>query len=664
MVVWVPEGRAPHDLVWSDKCWPAAWPKDVTVLFYGCEDVPAPVASWINRGATFVAHNAESFDAEAWARLVKHRIEPEWYDTIHTCRAAGLPAGLDAACKALGVPGKDDDGKRALKLLYTARARAGYVEYPVGTTQLWERMLAYNIGDVLGLRAVYEATDEFGEQDVLLAHGRINARGIPVDIEFAALLRALWLEYQAQAARTVHELTEEVITGDDTRSPQKVKAWLKTQGIDMPSLERKVVEQLIDDPDSFFGDTDDPRVARVITVLRERAQAVRATPAKVERAINSADSDSRVRNVFVYHGAHTGRFSGRDLQPHNFARGVKFDTERALALYGEKRLDLAAVKALCGKTPVGDALATLMRPVIRAARGKRLVPVDYSAVEGRGLAWIASERNAMAIFNDPAECIYCDMATKLYARKIVRGMPERQVGKQIVLGCGYGMGANKFGDQAKFASIDLEAAGTSAEACVKAYRGGYPAIPALWRAFNRAAFEAVEHGRSTRVGKCLFERSGSWLTIMLPSRRKLRYRNPRVEMQQPKWAPTGEKQRALVYDSPHGYQKTIYGGLIAENVVQGLCRDLLAHALVVLDNRYPVVMHVHDEAVFEVSTGTEDLALRQACEVMSTPPWWAEGFPLRVEGFTCEHYSKAAFSTSWKCDAMLGRVLEFKRDAD
>jgi DNA polymerase len=658
VIVWVPEGRSPKGFAWSDRCWPKDW-EPRPVLFYTSAGVPRPIKWDIENGATFIAHNAEGFDAPAWELLVGGP-QPTWYDTIHAARAAGLPAGLDKACRALGVPGKSDEGKRALKMLYTAKMKGRDAEYPVGTVPLWETMLAYNVGDVLGMEELYRATVDCGEPDVLDAHCAVNSRGCPIDLAFAGVLRKLWTIHQDQSACEVEahikEIDGVIAGGFNPRSAAAIKKWLAGIGLAVPSLNRAAVEEMIRDPEGAFGDTDDPRVITAIAVIRARQQAALATPGKVDRAIQSCDPDGRARGLFVYHGAHTGRWSGRDIQPHNFPRGTKGDVGAVLATYHERGdLSLDDVRSAFPGKPAGDALATLMRPVIRAGPGKRLVVIDYGSVEARGLAWAAREQRALDVFSDPHSDIYCDMAGKLYGKTVTKkDERERQVGKTIVLGCGYQMGANKFAASCSLQGVDLAAAGTTADACVKAYREGYPAIPALWRDLDRAA-RMARRGITSIAGRCVFSRTPDVLIIQLPSGRKLRYRKPGIEMQVPAWG--GDPRETLTYEAPHGYRKALYGGLLAENIVQALCRDLLATALVQLDPIYPVVLHVHDELVMEVDEGIAGDALRDAGIVMSAPPDWADGFPLRVEGFVTEHYGKAAPRGAPKVDAMLGRVM-------
>jgi len=118
----------------------------------------------------------------------------------------------------------------------------------------------------------------------------------------------------------------------------------------------------------------------------------------------------------------------------------------------------------------------------------------------------------------------------------------------------------------------------------------------------------------------------------------------------------------IVYRHHHGYEAALYGGLLAENITQGACRDMLAHALVMFKLKdTPVVLHVHDEIVLEVPDELVEMQLRAACEIMSQPPAWGSGFPLVVEGYSCKRYVKAPFKDSHRATALNGYILEETR---
>lgn len=445
--VWVPPGRAPAG--WDgepDRLWPDGWQRGgYTLQTWAGEPPPPAVERAIADGWTFAAHNAAGFDAEAWARLVAGP-QPVWYDTLPCARAGGLPGGLDALGLRLVGRGKDG-GKEALKLLYTAKMTPRGPRYNVATLHLWWEMLRYNVADVLLLERVYSTVEGYGEADVLETHHTIDARGILIDRPLLSTLRDLWSELQGGASDQVAEWTDGAVNEGNIRSVPQVKAWLAKQGLHVDSLNRKSLELLYTNPDEFFGEIPDGvDVSRVIAVLRARQTATRISTGKIDRLIAACagSQDNRARGILVYHGAHTGRWSGRGFQPHNLAKGVAdLDVEACIERAGSGGLTLdylrdavAKCEPVAGLPPsVDDALSTLLRPALVAGPGRTLAIVDYASIEARGIAWIAGQEDSLQVFRDDGDP-YCIMASRIFGRTITKAdKHERQIGKITVLGC-------------------------------------------------------------------------------------------------------------------------------------------------------------------------------------------------------------------------------------
>lgn len=629
IVVWVPRSRLP-ELV-KDVALPAITGYNV-VAHFG-EDPPPGVTDAIAGKRIFVAHNADNFDAPAWARLVGG-VQPEWYDTIHACRASGLPAGLDRASRALGGQGKDARGSRAMKML--THVKAG--NNPVGTTPLWNNLIRYNIVDVLELKRIHELTEP-PDADLLRLHRKINAAGIPVDTALAGHLSVLWEQLGTDAKCRVAEMTGGELSGNDLASPSKIKKYLARKGCIIGSLARAELERMIADPESVFSGVDDETSALLFQVLRARQDSVRTAPGKLER-IKTAAVDGRVKDCFIFHGAHTGRWSARELQPHNFPRGLpSLDMDALLARWadGTLTLDVVAEYAKRAGGSTADALASLLRPVIRASEGSALAICDYASVEARCVAWLARDEAMLQAFSSGRD-IYCEMASAIFGRKITKADKlERQVGKNTVLGCGYQMGANRFTVSAELQGCNLSAAGVTGDECVKAFRRGFPSVPAMWGGFNNAFRRCIGCDARIISSRCVFTGDGTNVYIRLPSGRKLHYRDVRFEMLTPPWG--GEERETPTYASPRGMRRSVFGGSLTENISQATCRDLLASAMLELDRRgHKIVMHVHDEIVVECDDATRTLA--DMLDVMTSPPEWACGFPLAAEGFVSRHYVK------------------------
>jgi DNA polymerase len=237
------------------------------------------------------------------------------------------------------------------------------------------------------------------------------------------------------------------------------------------------------------------------------------------------------------------------------------------------------------------------------------------------------------------------------------------------------MSARRFAEYAALDGIDLAAAGVTAEDVVDTYRESYPAIAGyrvqdglriwreggVWRDVEAAAISAIQFGESGTQAHCHFCKDRDALVIQLPSEREIRYRNAHVEDRVPKFyrdlnLPERTKP-TIIFDSPEHPGITTYGGKLVENLVQAICRDLLAAAMVACEREgLPVVLHCHDELVIEVSVDEAESALRRLVQIMSSPPAWAKGFPIAVEGFMSDRYFKSAPSGACRAKAQNGVI--------
>lgn len=648
-MLWIPPGRAPSWYV-------PTLPETITSCVHVSMDAELPpLLADAAKTHTFVAHNALNFDAPACELLLG--LTPEWYDTMHCARAAGLPGGLDALGEMLTGDGKDETGHKVMKMLCVAKERAGRLTYPVGTDAAWDALIRYNVQDVKLLETVYAETADYGEADVLTADTAINRRGVAVDLELSELLRSAWYQAEEEASAEVGRLTAGWIDTRNIRSVEQVKEWIRTEGIDLTSLDKNQVKRLIESPEELVGDVESDVLANVVEVLKLRQVATSSAPGKLA-SLGESIRGGRAVDLLVYSGAHTGRWSGRGFQPQNLGRGnADVDVEACLDVLDMLRPadgipppgdEVAGVlRNICPGVPLRDVLSTLTRPVFYAPPGKLLLIADYAAIEARGVAWMAGDVAALAPYREGRDP-YCEMASSVFGRAISKADKlERHVGKTLVLGAGYGMSGTKYGIYAKQNGIDLADVGTTAAACVKAYRDRHQGIKRLWYRLGDACMDVVSGGSPQTVAGCYFHMRGRHFAIRLPSGRPIVYRDARVEMQVPVYCmmlglPEVPKP-TVVYTHPRGYRKSLYGGLLCENVVSGSSRDLLAVSLVQCGEELPVVLHVHDEIVAEVDEAGADEALQRLVDIMTDPPAWAEGFPVGVEGFVSPRYVKSPF---------------------
>lgn len=361
-----------------------------------------------------------------------------------------------------------------------------------------------------------------------------------------------------------------------------------------------------------------------VRALAEARQAIQSWPlhyAKVAGILAQAKCrGGRIGAPLKYYGAHTGRWSGSES---------------------------INVQNLGGRGRGGKGTHKLIqqvRNILRAPKGYLLGVNDYSKVEAVGLAWQAGQDDLTKAFRTGADA-YSDLATSLFGfpvRKPGKHDPEcvkkrleicRGFGKDAILGAGYGMGANKFYERC-YTNDDLRPKfddGTFGfefiEHVIGTYRTKYSKIPEYWGLLEKSWRWSTKYAETVVLKKqnLEFSNDGSATFIRLPSGRTLRYPHAAVS-----------RDNRLRY-----HWGDLWGGTLTENVVQALCRDLIAEAILRLgDNGFTVILTVHDEIVCLLEEATAEARLKEMGEIMCELPAWAGGFPLSVEGYVSEFYRK------------------------
>ena len=310
---------------------------------------------------------------------------------------------------------------------------------------------------------------------------------------------------------------------------------------------------------------------------------------------------------------------------------------------------------------VDDVCSAFLRPAIIPEKGKLFLIADYSQIEARGIAWIAGETKLLNLFaanGDP----YKDFAARVYNVPVEEVTnDQRKVGKIAILGLGYGMGEHKMRIFAANSGVDLVKAGVTSTYLVDMYRNTYQKIAGwkpkrkdglesnfrvggIWKDLDRAVKDTVATGQTHHAGRCMFRMQDRDLICTLPSGGMLYYPNARIEDVIPPYVWTMNlppvPKATVVYDSNRGV-KSLFGGLIAENIVQAISRDFLATALVRLEQRgFTPVLHVHDEPVCEVDADKANDLLRPMMNCLLERPEWATDFPLACEGYVSPRFVK------------------------
>lgn len=570
-----------------------------------------------------VAHNA-GFERIMMRDCLKWPVPPmeRWDCTAARAARQALPRSLDGASQALGLKiAKDVDGQRLM--LRMCRPRS--VNEDTGEVIWWEdkprmdRLAQYCATDVEVERELDKLlrplTDK--EREIWRLTETMNDRGVLVDVDWAK--QAVTLNGELLGA-----LNEELSTLTNGRvgavsNVLAMKEWLYEQGVKLlevsdDSLNKKAVENLLK--------TDLPDDVRRVLELRE--EGGKSSVAKYKAMIERASFDNRVRGNLMYHGASTGRWAGAGVQLQNLPRDVVKDWE--------------LTRQSNGKTPLD--LVKMIRGTIIAPKGHRFIWADYAAVEARGVAWLAGQMDLVELFASGGK-VYEQMAGMIFETdpaQIGKDSVERFLGKTVVLGCGYSMGANKFRQtvHAMGQAISEELAYRA----VDTYRKGFAKIPQLWRMLNEAAIEAVRNRTETSYRAIRFYSDGKWLMMMLPSGRKIFYAMPRVVLHA---GPFGQSE-AIEYMAVNSLTKKwgperTFGGKLTENAVQGICRDLIADAMLSLEEAgYTTVASVHDEIICELPDGFGDKD--EMLEIMCRVPTWAKGFPIAADAKEGTRYGK------------------------
>lgn len=544
-----------------------------------------------------VAHNAQ-FERVCLGLLVSSIQDPEqWLDTAAIAAEYGYPASLEGAAKALEVSEKDSAGKKLVKLFTQPNRDGSWNDHTTHPIE-WLDFLAYCEQDVDTMREIHLKLPEFPtpmERKVWIADQRINDRGMRIDRELCTVAAKT-----VESNRDIDIVEFRELTGvDNPRSVQQVKKWSEEVGLNLPNLQAETIQDVIDDPDT------DPVHVRVMELRQDLALAAGG---KFSAALAVVSPDDRIRGGFRFFGAHTGRWSGQRVQPQNLPRATVDDPESAI-------LDL--------KLGFGADSHTL-KALVRSMFVGPISVVDYSAIEARVVAWLANEEWTLEAFREGRD-IYVETANRMSTPSTPL---TRFQGKVAVLALGYNGGVNSL------RAMGAEGTERELRRLVNVWRRANPRIVNLWATME----EAIDGGG--RVGPFIkITRRGRDMKMHLPSGRAIHYHGVRWEKYVVVDKKTGKKQhkQGWRYSDPKkgGARIGTYGGRLVENATQAVARDLLAEALVRLEEAgYPVVGHVHDEVIVESPD------LENVSKIMTKQPRWARGLPIDGEGYLADRYRK------------------------
>ena len=592
------------------------------------EKFPAEVEDAIfDVSVTKTAYNA-NFERTCLSKYFGRYIPPEsWHCSAVQAAMLALPRSLEDVGRVLGLDEqKMKEGKELIRYFCVpckpTKANGGRTRnLPCHAPEKWELFKTYCKRDVDVEKSIRRKLHNFpipeSEMELYRLDQRINDRGVLVDMELVRNAVSCERLHKEVVTKRAYELTGL----ENPNSVAQLKGWLGDMGMEAESLSKKAVAEMIAETD---GEVEE--------LLRLRLLMAKTSVKKYEAMERSVCSDGRVHGMLMFCGANrTARWSGKIVQIQNLPKNYLPDLELARDLVKQGRFE--DIELLYDSTP--NVLSELIRTAFIPKPGCRFVVADFSAIEARVLAWLSGEQWRLDVFTSHGK-IYEASASSMFhvpMEEITKTSPLRQKGKLAELGLGFGGAA---GALISMGALDMGLTEEELPPLVAAWRKANPHITQFWWDVDAAAIKAVREKQKTKVGKIIFEYKSGILFITLPSGRKLSYVKPRMAVN--KFGRDGLTYEGISENKKWSRIET-YGPKLVENIVQGTARDLLAEAMLRVEEKgYPIVMHCHDEIIAEMPEGTG--SVDEMCEVMAVQPEWAEGLPLRADGYQCSFYQK------------------------
>ncbi len=568
----------------------------------------------------------------------------QWRCTMLHGLYCGFTAGLDATGKALGLPQEKQKlsvGKSLIRYFCVpcapTKVNGGRTRnLPKHDPAKWELFKEYCKGDVVTEMEIERRLSGFPVPDDIQKQWQtdmiINARGVAVDME---MVRGAIEIGNSTREKLMSEAI--AITGlDNPNSVAQLSGWLEKEAeLEFSDLRKDTVASALKS-DIVTGDAE--------RMLRIRQELGKTSTKKYDAIAAAVCDDGRVRGLLQFYGANrTGRWAGRLVQVQNLPRtyigmDVLSWTRQVVRDHATDKL-----RVMYGSIP--DTLSQLIRTSFVAAPGHMLVDADFSSIEARIISWLAGEQWRLEVFRTHGK-IYEASASQMFGvpmERIKKSNPEyalRQRGKVAELALGY---QGSTGALVAMGALDMGIPESDLPDIVSRWREANKRIVDLWYSAESAVVSVIQTGHQAGVNGLLFQREFDlendldFLTITLPSRRKLFYARPELGTNQ--WG-----RPSIIY---YGVNQTTkqwtpletYGGKLVENCVQAIARDCLAIAIEHLEEAgFPVVFHVHDECVIDCPEDKADL--NAVAKIMTQPISWAPDLPLNADGWVGGFFRK------------------------
>lgn len=572
------------------------------------------------------AFNAQ-FERVCLSAYLGKYLEPEsWRCTMVASLYLGLPGSLAQVGAVLGVEKqKLESGKDMIKYFSipckATKTNGGRTRnLPEDAPDKWQQFKEYNKRDVETEMEIFNRVNMFPVPDFLWKQyaedQRINDLGIEMDMDLVSQAIKCDEEFRVKYLKRSQQLTGL----ENPNSPIQLKEWIQSKGVEMESLGKAEVAEVMD---TVTGDVKE--------VLELRQLLSKSSVKKYAAMECCRCSDGRAHGLLQFYGANrTGRWAGRLIQVQNLPQNHIPDLKAARDLV--KNGCFEAIELLYDSIP--DILSQLIRTAFVPKSGCKFIVADFSTIEARVIAWLAGEGWRQEVFKNNGD-IYCASASQMFGvpvEKHGKNAHLRQKGKIAELALGYGGGK---GAMISMGALDMGIAEEEIQAIVDSWRQDNPNIASLWWDIHKCVKKAVRD-RKPQQYKCLsFIYEKGILFIGLPNGRRLAYVKPFIYRNE-------YDRDEISYMGVDASKKwgpiSSYGPKFVENIIQAMSRDILAEVMSrLMAAGYKIVMHVHDEAVIEAPM---DVSLEEVCQIMSITPDWTPGLILNAVGYECEFYQK------------------------
>lgn len=599
------------------------------------------------------AYNA-AFEWFALSKYLGWLPPDQWRDTMLHALYCGYPASLDAAGKAMGLP----ENK---KKLTTGKALIRYFCVPCKPSNAngnRTRNLPKHDPDKWKLFKEYNGQDVVTEMEI---DHRLSAFPVP------AFVQKQWetdLQMNARGVAADMELVRgALVIGAIVKSRLMTEAR-QLSGLDNPNSIRQLAQWLTDATDSDAEITSvtketvatmlkQPQPANVQRMLEIRQELGKTSTKKYDALETCIADDGRVRGLLQFYGANrTGRWAGRLVQVQNLPRTYTHPLPPARQLVKDRNID--GLRMMYGS--INDTLSQLIRTAFVATPGNVLIDADFSAIEARVISWLAGQEWRLEVFRTHGK-IYEASASQMFhvpIEKIKKGNPEyalRQRGKVAELALGYQGGVSAMRRMDVGHNLD-DLSDDEVKGIVDRWRETNSMIRDLWNIVDSAAITVITNGGAQTIRSettdaiitlaCELDviTGTRYMTILLPSGRKLYYPSPEIGVNRwghPSVSYTGQNQTTKRWE-----RVETYGGKLVENIVQAIARDCLAIAIENLEAQgLHVVFHIHDEVVIDTPAwADEDTMLETVTKIMTKPIPWAQMLPLNADGWVDKFFKK------------------------